>query len=76
MIKNNKTEQILKAKFIALNPTLNELSRRRWAAVEARPLGYGGVSIVSRATGLSRTTITAELAELSGEPEIKKANIR
>jgi hypothetical protein len=57
MKKNDETEQILTEKFLGLNPVMNEMSRRRWAAVEARALGYGGVSIVSRATGLSRGTI-------------------
>ena len=38
--------------------------RRQWAAAEARGLGYGGVTTVSCATGLSRTTIAAGLAEL------------
>lgn len=76
MKKNDETEQILKEKFIALNPVMNEMSRRRWAAVEARSLGYGGVSIVSRATGLSRNTITTGLAELSAESSITKTNIR
>jgi hypothetical protein len=43
---------------------LDERGRRQWAAAEARELGWGGVSIVARATGLSRTTITAGLREL------------
>ena len=69
-------KQILKEKFIALNPVMNEMSRRRWAAVEARTLGYGGVSIVSRATGLSRNTITTGLSELSAKSSITRTNIR
>ena len=43
--------------------------RRQWAAAEAGALGYGGVTAVSRATGLSRTTIAAGLAELALPPE-------
>jgi hypothetical protein len=38
------------------------------AASEARQLGYGGVSEVSRACGLSRATITKALAELDSTP--------
>jgi len=38
--------------------------RRQWAAAEARELGWGGVTAVARATGLSRVTITAGLREL------------
>ena len=36
----------------------------QWAAAEARDHGWGGVTLVARATGLSRTTITAGLREL------------
>jgi hypothetical protein len=43
---------------------MDERRRRQWAAAEARELGWGGVSAVARATGLSRTTITAGLREL------------
>ncbi|MCP4367716.1 MAG: hypothetical protein GY797_06335 [Deltaproteobacteria bacterium] len=39
--------------------------RRLWAAGEAEVIGWGGVSLVADATGLSRTTITAALKELS-----------
>ena len=43
---------------------LNEASLRAWAAVEALSWGHGGITSVSRATGLSRTTIHAGIAEL------------
>jgi hypothetical protein len=38
--------------------------RRQWAAVESRELGWGGVTMVAEATGLSRPTITTGLREL------------
>jgi hypothetical protein len=38
------------------------------AAAEAAEIGYGGVSLVSRACGLSRVTITKGIAELAGPP--------
>jgi hypothetical protein len=50
--------------YEALLPEMDERMRRQWAASEARCLGYGGVTMVSRAIGLSRTTIAAGLAEL------------
>jgi len=50
--------------YESLRPGLDERMRRQWAAAEARGLGRGGVSAVSRATGLSRVTIGAGLAEL------------
>lgn len=45
-------------------PHLDERKRRLLAAAEARVLGYGGVSLVSRVSGLSRTTIHRGLQEL------------
>ena len=44
----------LKRKFIQLWPHLNERARRMVAAEEAMRLGRGGISLVSRACGLSR----------------------
>jgi hypothetical protein len=48
----------------ALDPVLDERGRRRFAAAEARMAGRGGVSAVSRITGLARSTIRRGLAEL------------
>jgi len=47
----------LSRKFRAAWPHLDERTRRIMAASEAVSLGYGGVSMVSRACGLSRKTI-------------------
>jgi transposase len=54
----------IEEKFRALASWLDEATLRRWAAVEARTLGHGGVSAVAKASGLSRTTIYAGLREL------------
>jgi transposase len=54
---------ILKQKYEALSPYMDERIRRLWAATEAQALGWGGVTAVSAATGLSRTTIRAGLIE-------------
>jgi len=43
---------------------MGEAIRRRWAAVEARALGYGGATRVAEATGLSLPTIRRGLREL------------
>ncbi len=55
---------VLQTKYESLAPVLDERARRRWAACEARALGWGGVSAVAQATGLSRTTIRAGIEEL------------
>jgi transposase len=57
-------EECIQGKYEQLAPYLNETSIRIWAAVEAQSLGYGGITTVSRATGVSRTTIHAGIREL------------
>ena len=56
-------EEIVTWKYQMLKPEWNEWQRRLWAAGEAFYLGRGGVSIVARATGLSRPTITKGIKE-------------
>ena len=58
------SEQVIREKFQQLRPILNEQQKRLWAATEAMHLGYGGVSIVQRATNLSRSTIHIGINEL------------
>jgi len=52
-------------KYRSLKPEMDERLRRQWAASEARDLGWGGITVVAQATGMSRTTITAGLGELA-----------
>ena len=60
--------ETVRLKYVALEPELTERSRRLWAATEARALGHGGIALVERATGVSRSTISRGLRELeSGE---------
>ena len=54
--------------FAAIWPHLDEHARRLVAANKAVELGYGGVSRVSRACGLSRVTLTKGVAELRAVP--------
>jgi Rhodopirellula transposase DDE domain len=54
----------LRLKFKSIWPLLDERTRRIMAANEALGLGYGGVSIVRRACGLSRKAIAKGIREL------------
>jgi hypothetical protein len=54
----------IQEKYNALASLLDERVRRLWAACEANSLGHGGIVSVATATGMSRTTIQAGLAEL------------
>ena len=57
-------------------PELDERGRRRWAAIEARSIGWGGVSAVSRATGLSDRTIRNGVAELVAPEDLEAGRQR
>jgi predicted ArsR family transcriptional regulator len=55
---------------------LNERSRRRWAAAEARSHGRGGIAAVARATGISEGTVRRGLAELDSGEQLDVERVR
>ncbi len=57
-------ELAIRLRFEALAPVLDERGRRRFAAAEAAAAGRGGVSAVTRVTGIARSTIGRGVAEL------------
>jgi len=59
-----KKETVIQKKFMQLQPFLNEKQIRLYAATESVAIGYGGISIVARSTGLSRKAITKGCKEL------------
>ena len=63
-------------KLAALWPFLDERTRRLCAANEAKILGYGGVSKVHRACGLSRKAIALGLQELREGMVLPEGRIR
>jgi hypothetical protein len=54
----------IRDKYRAIVADLDERARRRWAAAEARSLGWGGVTAVAMATGISDRTIRNGIREL------------
>lgn len=58
--------QSIKNRYERIESVLTEKTRRLWAASEAHELGYGGVSAVSRATGIAQNTIKRGVAEIRG----------
>jgi transposase len=61
-------EAAIRQRFEDLASSLDERQRRLWAASEAKAWGYGGVSLVSRSTGISRRAIHVGLHELQADP--------
>lgn len=67
---------MLRQKYAALGPTLTERSRRLWAATEARACGHGGIGLVARATGISRSTIQRGVRELEAGETLEPSRTR
>jgi len=60
-----KDMKSLRKKYSSVCPLLDERSRRLMAASEALSLGYGGISLIRQACGLSRKTIAKGIGEIS-----------
>jgi transposase len=69
-------EELVKKKYEKIKDYFTEQNKRLWAASEALSIGYGGVSIVHKATGLSRPTIHAGIKELEQQTAVKDERVR
>lgn len=61
-------EEEIRSRFKLLAPYLDERTRRLAVAAEAKVIELGGISVVSRATGVARLTIRRGLEELTVPP--------
>lgn len=66
----------IRARFARLSPFLDERARRLFVANEALAAGWGGITAVSQATGVARSTIGRGLADLRGEDARLAGRIR
>jgi transposase len=69
-------EEEIKQRYVRIAGELTERTRRLFAANEALSLGWGGVSAVSRATGLSRQVISDGMQELQGGIQAEEGRVR
>src|SRR5919199_2554275 len=63
MSQRKEAEAEIRERYRRIQSSLSERSKRLFAASEALAFGYGGVSAVSRATGMSTATVRKGLAE-------------
>jgi hypothetical protein len=68
--------QWVREKYLVLLNELDERGRRRWAATEARSLGWGGITAVALATGMSHRRIRAGIKELDGNVQLSPSRQR
>jgi len=59
-----KTEEQIREQYRLIRGSLDERGRREWAASEAMALGYGGIALVHRGTGIVPSTIGKGVREL------------
>jgi transposase len=64
------------ARFNALKTLLDERSRRLLAAAESQAIGKGGISIVSKATGISRPVIRQGITDLKEPTALTPGRVR
>ena len=63
-------------RYRKMEAVLDEQSRRRFAATEAQALGHGGVSAMSRITGLARSTINRGMGDIRDKLTAPAGRIR
>jgi hypothetical protein len=66
----------LEKKFRSVWPLLDERARRIMVANEAASLGYGGISVVHRACGMSRRSIANGIREIQEGVALSSGRIR
>jgi hypothetical protein len=57
----------LAIKIHEMLPSLNERQQRLYLAAEAKALGHGGITKISKISGVSRVTITEGVRELESD---------
>ena len=70
------TDAEIEQRFERLAPVLDERTLRLFAAAEADAIGYGGVSRLSRITGLARSTVVRGQHELSRPARVSAGRVR
>ncbi len=75
-VPDNQVVALIRAKFEAIVSELDERGRRRWAAIEACALGWGGVAAVAMATGISDRTIRNGISELKNHQQLEPTRQR
>src|SRR6516162_692842 len=68
--------QGIRRRYEELSSVLDERGRRRFAATEARVYVYGGVSVVSRITGMARSTIGRGVQEIEEREGVEAGRVR
>ena len=66
----------IKKRYEAIKPVLDEQVKRRFAAAEAMSYGYKGITLLSRITGLARSTIINGISEIKADSHAGEGRVR
>ena len=66
----------IRTKYLRINHSLNEKTRRLWCAAEALSIGVGGVTLVHGATKVSRSVIHRGIKDIQQKGRRKKSRGR
>jgi len=75
-LKREEAVENIGTKYHGISFCLNERSSRMWAATEAKSFGWGGITVVSEATGIDPKTIRKGLLELDEKQHVPANRIR
>jgi hypothetical protein len=67
---------VVEQRMKRLYESLNEKDRRRYAAIEADKLGYGGQVYIVQLLGCDHKTLQRGLEELDRPPQLPRGRIR
>ncbi len=66
------SKNAIRTKYLHINHSLNEKTRRLWCATEAMAIGTGGITLVHAATGVSRSAIYRGFKDIKQKGRRKK----
>ncbi len=61
---SSKVQKELEQKWAIISPFLDERSKRLWVGMEAQRIGWGGLTVLEKATGMTRKTISKGIKEI------------
>ncbi len=70
------SKNAIRTKYLRINHSLNEKTRRLWCAAEALAIGVGGITLVHTATNVSRSVIHRGIKDIQQKGRRKKSKGR
>ncbi len=76
MVVSQEQIEAIRVKYTNVSSSLNERERRLWAANEALSYGWGGLSLVCKATGLSTSAVRHGIQDIKNPSPFMENRVR